>query len=123
MSCTLCFPSNHAPQEFPDVERLHKAKQLDKMCSKGLWGVSVQSLLSLGQAGNRLCPVGCIHPAFLCVEGCCPAHPPGCCRWRASMLGRTGSCSARWCRPCCWRGSCRWPRSTWRCLACRWVDG
>ncbi|KAI7836357.1 hypothetical protein COHA_009779 [Chlorella ohadii] len=29
-------------QEFPDVERLHKAKQLDKMCSKGLWGVAGQ---------------------------------------------------------------------------------
>lgn len=38
-------PQNHAPQEFPDVERLHKAKQLDKMCSKGLWGVS-------GKAGS-----------------------------------------------------------------------
>ncbi|PRW61071.1 exonuclease mut-7 [Chlorella sorokiniana] len=28
--------------EYPDVERLHKAKQLDKMCSKGLWGVAGQ---------------------------------------------------------------------------------
>ena len=36
-------------QEFPDVERLHKAKQLDKMCSKGLWGV--RSLFSAAAVG------------------------------------------------------------------------
>ena len=26
--------------EFPDVERMHRAKQLDKLVGKGLWGVS-----------------------------------------------------------------------------------
>jgi hypothetical protein len=26
--------------EFPDVERLHKTRQLEKMVGKGLWGVS-----------------------------------------------------------------------------------
>lgn len=32
--CFLCL------QEFPDVERMHRSKQLSKMAEKGLWGVS-----------------------------------------------------------------------------------
>jgi hypothetical protein len=32
--CCLCL------QEFPDVERMHRSKQLSKMAEKGLWGVS-----------------------------------------------------------------------------------
>jgi hypothetical protein len=33
--------------EFPDVERMHRAKQLEKLVGKGLWGVSGTRLLRL----------------------------------------------------------------------------
>ena len=59
-----------SPQAFPDVERMHKAKQLDKMMGKGLWGVRAER--GLGQ--------GCLRPpphARVPATRACPAlHPP-----------------------------------------------
>ncbi len=48
------------------MERLHKAKQLDKMCSKGLWGVS--SRLPLSQAPVE-CACACPHRKY-CPQLC-----------------------------------------------------
>lgn len=39
-SSSLRRPPALGQAEFPDVERMHKAKQLEKMVAKGLWGVS-----------------------------------------------------------------------------------
>ncbi|KAL4452648.1 hypothetical protein ABPG75_008310 [Micractinium tetrahymenae] len=40
--------------EFPDVERMHKAKQLEKMVSKGLWGVAGQYVGEDGELQRSL---------------------------------------------------------------------